>query len=70
MQFRKFKSKLLTRTVKLLTTTKLPSGEIARCVGVSKMWLSNLRNGKMPNPSVHKVEMLHKFLTGGHIRFD
>lgn len=70
MQFRQFKSKLLKRTIQLLNKTTLSLSHIAKDVGVSKMWLCKLKQGRIKEPSVQKIEVLHRYLTGGHIRFD
>lgn len=61
---------LLGRTYQLLDATNLTYREISRGTGLDREWLAKLKQRRIGEPGVSKVERLHDFLlrqvaTGG-----
>jgi hypothetical protein len=57
---------LLERTKLLLeeATETRTLKQIAIGAGVGEPWLCRFNGGKIPNPGIHHVQLLHDYLTG------
>jgi len=55
---------LLARTREHLLNSELSYLTIYKATGLTPNWLSLLAQGKLPNPSVNKVQQLFEHLTG------
>lgn len=53
---------LLDRTYKLLEASKLTYEEIANGAGVKFDWLAKFKQGRINEPGVSKVQLVHDFL--------
>jgi hypothetical protein len=53
---------LLTKTMDLLENCELALAQIALKSNLGVEWLRKLRAGKIPDPSVNKIQALHDFL--------
>lgn len=54
---------LYNTTLDLLTKTDIPMTTIASETALPYDWLKQLRRGKIPNPSVNRIQKLYEFLT-------
>lgn len=57
---------LLSDTLNLLKKAKardISYNEVCRRTGLKSLWLQKVKNGKMRDPSVRRVQLLHDWLT-------
>lgn len=52
----------LKSTLDLLQKRSSTYEEIARETGLSLFWISRLSSGKINNPSINKIQILHEYL--------
>lgn len=53
---------LLDTTIRLLNASDKTLQQIANDTGLKQRWLYNLAAGKMKDPGVTKIELLHNYL--------
>lgn len=53
---------LLTKTIDLAKTSRVPVHMLCKEIGVSVRWYHKLIAGKFSDPGVCKIERLHNFL--------
>ncbi len=54
---------LMTATLKLLNKSQMSLFNISRKTGVPFYWLRKFAAGRIPNPSVNRVQFLHDSLS-------
>lgn len=59
---------LLVRTRAMLQDCPEDYLSIYKATGCSPWWLSNFKRGKLPDPSVNRVQQLYEYLTGSALQ--
>ena len=59
-------SSLLQKTIELMQDQK--TMEVRDATGLNYHWLVALKQGKIPDPGVQKIQLLYEYLTGKKIK--